>query len=395
MKRIVIITRGFTGSTLPLAKEFLKRGYAVDYYLLTYTNISNLEAFNCHYDPLHNGLSKIPHKYWCSLDSYMEIEDINFYCIKLPRPFSSIPFIRFLLSVFSSKYYNEVCSIINEKCYDMLYISCGYYSFEYIPILKNLDKTKVVVGLHEVCNHFSPNFEKPSRLLKLLFKERIRIVVHSDKSYTDILKYNQVKSENIDLIHFGLFSSYNSIFPAPIVDLLDDYFLFFGVFRDYKGLGLLYDAVSQLDKSIKCKCVVAGSGNDPALNNIKNDNRFVLIHKFLTNEELVYLIKNAKFIVCPYLTVSQSGIPQTTFVFGKPIIASDLEGIKDVVINKENGLLFESKDSASLAHTISVLCNESDLYNQLAKNAKKFEKLHPEYSWHLIAEHYLSLIDVG
>lgn len=32
-KRIALITKGFTGSTFPLAKQFLEMGYAVDIYL--------------------------------------------------------------------------------------------------------------------------------------------------------------------------------------------------------------------------------------------------------------------------------------------------------------------------------------------------------------------------
>ena len=31
-KRIALITKGFTGSTFPLAKQFLEMGYAVDIY---------------------------------------------------------------------------------------------------------------------------------------------------------------------------------------------------------------------------------------------------------------------------------------------------------------------------------------------------------------------------
>lgn len=389
MKRIVIITRGFTGSTLPLAKEFLKRGYAVDYYLMTYTDIKELEALECCFSPRKYGLSMIPKEEWESLGVFLDSVFFRLYCIKLPRPYTSIPCLRNIVEWYSRFYIKDVCRAINSKPYELLYISCGYYSGEYVPFLRRFESDKLVVGLHEVCNHFNPNFNKPSKLLRFLFKNDIRIVVYSEKSKEDILRYKQIQENNVTTIHFGLFTSYKTIKGVNMNNLPKDYILFLGVFRPYKGLSVLYEAVNHIKTDLKC--VVAGSGVDPAVDEMKKSNKFVIINHFLTNEELITLIQRSKFVVCPYLTASQSGIPQTSFVFNKPIVASDIDGINNVVFDGENGLLFKCGDSEGLAKCILRLNHDNYLLLQLSHGASEFPVSHPEYSWQHIASEFLDI----
>ena len=139
------------------------------------------------------------------------------------------------------------------------------------------------------------------------------------------------------------------------------------------------------------KIVIAGKGDDSVLEEIKNDDRFVLIPRFIPNRELVTMIKHAYAVVCPYLTMSQSGIPQTAFPFGTPIIASELDGFCEM-ITKEVGMLFPTGDSQSLAQCISDLIQHPNKREQMHRNIASFSQRYPKYDWGNICDKYLKII---
>ena len=56
---------------------------------------------------------------------------------------------------------------------------------------------------------------------------------------------------------------------------------------------------------------------------------------------------------------------------GKPIVATGISGVVDMIEDKKEGLLVPSKDSPSLAKAIERLYNDEVLRNSLVKNAKE------------------------
>lgn len=54
----------------------------------------------------------------------------------------------------------------------------------------------------------------------------------------------------------------------------------------------------------------------------------------------------------------------------KVVVASDLPAIREIIINKENGLLFESKNSEQLANILYRLLSDSIFYRKIKKQTK-------------------------
>ncbi|QUX93842.1 glycosyl transferase [Marinomonas sp. A3A] len=75
---------------------------------------------------------------------------------------------------------------------------------------------------------------------------------------------------------------------------------------------------------------------------------------------------------------------------GVPIIASNVGGIPDIVIDNETGLLVEPNDSSSLADAIIKLSNDKALQTKLIEGAKKQIE---NYTPQKMAERYLSLYE--
>lgn len=389
MKKIALLTKGFTGSLFPLAKQFLKKGYNVDIYIYYYKFFYDLEAFQCSYRSMRYGVEEIKSSEWPEMKNYLESVNCRLFSIKMPRPYNNIPVARKVMAMYSERYVKQTCLFLNKQNYDVINIIGGYYSKEYLPFLRKI-KCKIVFSLHEVCNHFNPDFQKPSILLSYLFEKSIDIIIYSDNSFRDILRYKEVKKEKIHRLNFGLFETYMTIPLVKTLSLPEKYFLFFGSILPYKGLSILNDAIKIISNDIHdFKLVVAGKGNDPCLDELRNNPDVLIINKRLTNSELCQVITKSEFVICPYISMSQSGIPQTVYVFNKPIIASDLDGFKEIINHNHNGLLFKSGIAEELAACITKFIKNKDIYNDCVEGVKMFEKFYPMFTWQHIANKFI------
>lgn len=386
MKSVAFIEEAFMGSTLPLAKQFCKDGYSVDiYYLRDF--IKEPEGTYCEYTASKDRITPIPDDRLCEIREYVDGNNINIYLVRLMRPFESVPVIRNIAGYIMNRHLKQMTEFIDSKDYEFVNVISNYNTDRFTKIIPYL-KSKTVLSLHEVWNHYQPS-TKPSILLRAAIKKGIEIVVFSQNSYNDILKIEGINRENVSVIPFGLFESYGSLKPAaPKEPLPPKYFLFYGYIVPYKGLSLIKEAVDILGERLKdYKIVLAGDGNDPILHQVSDDNRYITIPRYISNSELAYLISNAYAVLCPYKTVSQSGIPQTAFVFNTPIIASDLKGFKEI-IDEDNGLFFKCNDAKGLAEAMQKLINDSMLRNRLSDNIKAFDVQHPSFDWNNIYSLY-------
>ena len=57
---------------------------------------------------------------------------------------------------------------------------------------------------------------------------------------------------------------------------------------------------------------------------------------------------------------------------GIPVIASNVGGIPEMVIDKKTGLLCEKQNVSEFAEAILKLKNNRDLLNNMSKNAREF-----------------------
>ncbi|MDO4948869.1 MAG: glycosyltransferase family 4 protein [Bacteroidales bacterium] len=276
---------------------------------------------------------------------------------------------------------------INDKRYDYVYFIGQYWNDDFMEMMKAI-KTPIAVALHEVVDHFNPHYKKTPKLIDYCFKNKTDIVVFSENSRNDLLKYRNADNSHVHTIPFGLFETFPLCGNKVRMDLPEKYILFYGSIKPYKGLDLLYKAVSQIPiaEMKGVKVVVAGAGSDPYLEKIASDERFVLIHRYLLNDEIPCLIGHSMAVVCPYHSMSQSGIPQTVYAFAKPLIASDLPAFGDVVDDMQNGLLFEKEDAMDLADKILLVIDNPDILASLSDGVRNFPETHEKYNWNSIAD---------
>ncbi|KAF0219930.1 MAG: group 1 glycosyl [Geobacteraceae bacterium] len=182
----------------------------------------------------------------------------------------------------------------------------------------------------------------------------------------------------------------HGVLGKPVAEFLPDWeqglLLFFGRISQYKGLPYLVEAV-QLLKSwgIKVRVLVAGTGPAlaPLYDRIQGDPAFTLLNEFIPAEKIPELFRRANIVVLPYTDATQSGVAAYAVNYGRPVVASDVGSLREMVFDEHNGLLVPPCNSLELAKSLlRLLTNEKDAC-RMGRNG--FLLGHGEFSWQRIA----------
>lgn len=158
-----------------------------------------------------------------------------------------------------------------------------------------------------------------------------------------------------------------------IKNIYREYFLYFGRLSREKGVLTLIESANQTGINLK----IVGDG--PLLDSvISKQNDRIEILGFRSGDELKNIIKKASFIVVPSEWYENN--PMTiieAYSYGKPVIASDIGGIPEIVKDSLTGYLFRSKNIISLSEKLILADNLSDQeYFDMSRHAIDFARLH-------------------
>lgn len=164
--------------------------------------------------------------------------------------------------------------------------------------------------------------------------------------------------------------------------------LFFGYIRPYKGLKVLFEAMNILKNKINIKLLVLGEFYENELpykeliSNYKLEDQILLKSEYIPNSEVGSYFSATDCVVLPYLNATQSGIAQIAYYFNKPIIATNVGGLAEVVKNEYSGLVVEPNNPIKLSEAIVKFYtnNLEDKFVEAVKIEKK------KYSWEKMVE---------
>ena len=165
--------------------------------------------------------------------------------------------------------------------------------------------------------------------------------------------------------------------------------LFFGRIEPYKGLNILLEAARPLlDENPDWKLQIAGGGDVTPYRELLDHPQICLTNRFLSDEEVADFMERAAIVALPYLSASQSGVIPTAFAFGKPVVATAVGGIPDMVRDRETGLLIPPDDVNALRDALRQLMTDPELRGTLGEAGQEFAS--SELSWASIAEKHVS-----
>lgn len=176
------------------------------------------------------------------------------------------------------------------------------------------------------------------------------------------LKYNEI----VTLHNFVNESERNEY-------VLGDYAFYLGRLSKEKGILNLIEAIGDIPNA---KLLIAGDGPERErieayISEHKLDGRITLlgyqnqdsIHKYITNSRFVVIpsICNEN---CPYSVLEAMEI-------GKPIVASRIGGIPELIADGENGYLYKADDINELKEKLTLLLDDDEKVNSFAQKSRE------------------------
>ena len=206
----------------------------------------------------------------------------------------------------------------------------------------------------------------------MLRKFSTRYIMFNKKQSDDFAKLYNIPNYRI-ITSFLSQYEFLTLFDDKSTTLFKDKdfkILFWGRISKYKGLRYLLDAINicSIRHVNDINVVIAGKGEfDFDIKFYKHLKNVIFINHFLETNELVSLIKGADLVVCPYTDATQSGVIMSAYAFKKPVLATNVGGLPEMLCNGELGMIVPPSDAQSLAEAIMRLKKDKEKLMQYAE----------------------------
>lgn len=195
------------------------------------------------------------------------------------------------------------------------------------------------------------------------------IVVTSEKDKKYIVEKYHVNPSKVYVIPNWV--DVNVFKPMHNIEKEKGRIVFVGRLEHQKNVFALVDAVKTLP-NIKLYIVGEGTLKKPLEYKIEKERiSNVVLLGAIPNEKLPYELNRAEIFVLPSLWEGHPKALIEAMACGLPVIGSDVEGIKEVIVHGFNGLLCKP-DPKSIRSTILTLINNPELRKKLGENARRF-----------------------
>ena len=160
--------------------------------------------------------------------------------------------------------------------------------------------------------------------------------------------------------------------------------LFFGFVRDYKGLRHIINAMPEIVKyDSNIRLMIVGefrSDKEHYLEQIKNlgvGDNIDIVDGYIPDSGIEKYFAASDLIVLPYDSATQSGIVQIAYGFEKPVIATNVGGLPEVIADGKTGYIVEPKNPKALAEAVIRFFDE----NKSEEFTENVRKEAYRYSW--------------
>lgn len=223
------------------------------------------------------------------------------------------------------------------------------------------------------------------------------LIIGTTKSYISASCILKDYSEKLEAIPNGVDSNlfYNEL-PLKVkhelnIPLESNVVLFVGALEEYKGTKYLITAFKEvLRRDPNCYLIIVGSGSLRGeleiLASSLNISEKVVFAGYIKDEDKPYYYAASDVFVLPSISEKEGfGIVQLeAMAASKPVICTDLPGVRDVDENRICSISVPPKNVVKLSDAIVSILKDPSLKRQLGANGRKL--VNDKYTWDRIAE---------
>lgn len=380
MKIVLYTTTSFVDQQFPLLKSLQQQGY--DVFLFMQMSTYNKRENNIDIKQLIDENDIIPSTRYHELDKYHEYMDFcHFYIINQTN--------KKQVALSTQKLFRKFSKIIKKINPDII-LTTSTLGIADFRLWRFRKKLRFIIndpfphsgetGLRKTffrntCFRFGKSFV----LLNQNQVDKFSSTYHIDKSRIvisrlgtdDSMRYLAKDNEHINK-------------PSKNV-------LFFGRMSPYKGIEYLCEAMKTVHEAVpEATLTIAGGGKIYFdFTPYENLNYIKLVNRYVPAEELGHMLHNCAFSVCPYTDATQSGVIMTSFTMDKPVIATNVGGLGEMIDEGKTGYLIPPKDPEALADAMIKLLQDEDTLMEMSQT---IHHIYQEgvFSWDQIAKEYIS-----
>ena len=378
MKVLYITSTWFVDGDFPLIRRLIKQGVEVHLCIKVYA--SSLTSTILNFDKAYPHLGIFDSSiYNDEIDKFKEYLGINkIHIINYTKSQNSLCNLSLL-----KQEYNLIKNIKPDVIHHI-----GWPSLYEIPLTYSYGK-KFLVTIHDATPHVVNIKTKIFRALRLATNKPIeRYILLNTIQIAEFKRYYHINENKICISRLGNFDVINVFGDESVQE--NQNILFFGRISPYKGVEYLLAAFENIQlKHPNVKLIVAGGGDYYFdISKYQNNQNIEFINEYISMDRLATLVRQSQFIVCPYISATQSGVIASAFALGKPVIATRVGGIPEMIEDGETGLLINPKSTSELEASMLMLIENKEKLNMMRGNIVK-KSMSGRNSWDSIAKDYL------
>lgn len=383
MKIAYISNSFFSDNDIPLLNELSRKGIDITYYLIMSDRNKSGAIINA------KSLKKKPGIYpaseyesLCTLSNLIDISIIRIVNMSVPHNYSPQTFL------LSYRFKKE----LKKENFDLIHLS---WPLDYPFYLLYFIKKPIILTVHDPIPHSNNvNLRENIKRLVAIKKSNRFILLNKCQSHDFISRYG-LSPNKVSISKLSIYTHLQKTKQSQPI-YIGEYILFTGFISPYKGLKYIVEAIQYIkrEKSYKnIKLIIAGRGTpDFDLNPYIQNGSVIFINRYIRNEELASLIANSKFVCCPYIDATQSGVIMSAFALYKPVLATNVGALSEMIENGKTGLLVNPRDSRALAEA-SIKLLTDDILEKMSQNIKQ-EFSTGNNSWMNIANDLIRIYNI-
>ncbi|MCY6483574.1 glycosyltransferase [Clostridium aestuarii] len=275
---------------------------------------------------------------------------------------------------------NKVKNIINKVKPDILH---GHYATSYGMLGKMSGFHPFIVSAWGSDIYEFPNRNKLNeKMLKSILNSADAVCSTSNNMSLEMKKYYD---GDIIITPFGVdlskFKQTDSILNKDYITI--------GVAKNLKpiyGINYLIEAFSEVKnelKHLKFRLLIIGDGSERTkLEKLCEEKGVSSIVEFtgnIDNDKIPEYINLMDIVCIPSLSESFGVAAVEACACGRPVIASNVGGLKEIVINGYNGYLVKAADVNDIKEKIKLILSDRDKLIEFSNNARLF--VEDNYNW--------------
>lgn len=272
---------------------------------------------------------------------------------------------------------------------DVIHLQEGHLWFNLaLPLVK---RYPLVLTIHDAKPHVGDKDSQktPQWVVDVGQRRGDQIIVHARHLKEVVVERLHIPGEKIHVIPHIVLGDDTIQDEIPEEDYL---ILFFGRIWEYKGLEYLIRAEPMITAQIpQARIMIAGEGED--FNRYRrmmvHPDNFIVYNEYVSDDRRAELFRRASVVVLPYIDASQSGVIPVAYASAKPVVATTVGGLPEMVDHGQTGYLVPPRDEGALAEAIVRLLLDKEHRRRLGANGKR--KIELECSPAVVARQTLAV----